>query len=151
MTDQKVIGKKSKAYGYNYTSLGDIALEGLEIPKMRIKRLEGDDYIEYLDGEEWQLGARIITPEMKGANEAQRYGSGLTYARRYTTLMALQLACDDDKKIEEASFDLQKALKDIKSAKTLERLTDIYSRTPEKYKKDVIPELTLRKKELGES
>ena len=37
---------------------------------------------------------------MKGSNSAQRYGSAITYARRYTTLLALSLACDDDKKIE---------------------------------------------------
>ena len=37
---------------------------------------------------------------MKSMNEAQRYGSGLTYARRYSVLMFLGLVCDEDKKLE---------------------------------------------------
>ena len=33
-------------------------------------------------------------------NESQRYGSALTYARRYTTLLALQLCSGEDAEIE---------------------------------------------------
>lgn len=38
-------------------------------------------------------------------NAAQLYGSALTYARRYTVLMALGLSCDDDKVVENLNAD----------------------------------------------
>lgn len=97
-----IVANKSKAYGYNYASLGDIAQQGFQIPKMKTGTEDGREYVFYYDSElkEWIRGALVVVPEMKGMNTAQQYGSALTYARRYTTLMALSLACDDDKKLE---------------------------------------------------
>ena len=97
-----IVANKSKAYGYNYASLGDIASQGFPIPKMKTGSEDGKEYVYYYDAElkEWTRGAEIVIPQMKSMNEAQRYGSALTYARRYTTLMALSLACDDDKALE---------------------------------------------------
>ena len=97
-----IVANKSKAYGYNYASLGDIAQQGFQIPKMKTGTEDGKEYVFYYDAElkEWTRGALVVVPEMKGMNTAQQYGSALTYARRYTTLMALSLACDDDKKLE---------------------------------------------------
>jgi len=97
-----IVANKSKAYGYNYASLGDIAQQGFQIPKMKTGSEDGREYVFYYDAElkEWIRGALVVVPEMKGMNTAQQYGSALTYARRYTTLMALSLACDDDKKLE---------------------------------------------------
>ena len=102
MTDKNVVANKSKAYGYNYASLGDIALQGFQIPKMKTGTEEGKEYVYCYDPElkEWIRGAEIIIPQMKSMNEAQRYGSGLTYARRYSVLMFLGLVCDEDKKLE---------------------------------------------------
>ena len=101
MTD-KIVANTSKAYGYNYASLSDIANQGFTIPKMKTGTDVEKEYVYYYDAElkEWVRGAEIVVPEMKGSNSAQRYGSAITYARRYTTLLALSLACDDDKKIE---------------------------------------------------
>ena len=107
----KIVKNTSKAgsgsYGYNYASLADIMEQGHEIPKMRIRNVftpDGSQYIgdwlEYFDGKEWQLGSRIIDAELKGMNPMQSRGSAETYARRYTTLMALQLAGQDDKAVE---------------------------------------------------
>ena len=60
-------------------------------------------YIEcteaYVNGS-WERGARIVIPSGHKMNEAQAYGSALTYARRYTALSVLGIACDDDNKIE---------------------------------------------------
>ena len=97
-----IVANKSKAYGYNYASLGDIASQGFPIPKMKTGSEDGKEYVYYYDAElkEWTRGAEIVIPQMKSMNEAQRYGSALTYARRYTTLMALSLVCDEDKKLE---------------------------------------------------
>lgn len=147
MSETKLIKNSSKAFNYNYASLGDIVKQGFEIPKMRLARIDGEDFIEYFDKEikEWQLGARIVVPDMKGSNDAQCYGSALTYARRYTALMALSLVCDDDVKIEttskeqrdsntnrKAKFDLHEADERIKKATTPEEVRKIYAEAPEK-------------------
>lgn len=100
MTDVKVVKNESAGYGYSYASLGDIAKQGFTIPKMKTGTEDGRDFVYYLDGNEWIRGAEIVIPESKQMNTAQIYGAALTYARRYTTLMAMQLACDDDKEIE---------------------------------------------------
>ena len=124
----KIIGNKSTGYNYSYSSLADIVIAGYELPPMRIATLTntaGDPVIvdgapvEYIevqrqfgrtraDGEiemmtEWVKGARVVLP--KGAknnsmNDAQLYGSAITYARRYTAMMLFGIACDDDDKLE---------------------------------------------------
>ena len=99
--------KRNKdGYGYKYTDLAQIH-EYLESNKMRyiqkVERLDGDDYIftkRYIDGkweEEWLQGCRIVQAVLVGKNNpAQEQGSALTYARRYSLLMAFGLACEDD-------------------------------------------------------
>lgn len=101
--NKKIVKNNSKGYGYNYAALSDIAEQGFDIPKMKTGTENERDYVFYFDKElnEWVRGAEIVIPEgTKGMNKAQLYGSAVTYARRYTTLMALQLSCDDDKKLE---------------------------------------------------
>lgn len=98
-----IVKNESEGYGYNYASLGDIVKQGYTLPKMKTATDEGCEYVFYFDVElnEWIRGARLVVPENKGMNKAQLYGSALTYARRYTALMALQLACADDEAIED--------------------------------------------------
>lgn len=109
----KIVKNSSKAgggsYGFTYASLGDMAKQGVDVPKMRthIERnpitgnIDGE-YIEYFDGKEWQIGSRIVKTELRGGgNAAQQYGASLTYARRYTTAMAAAIATDDDTKVEQ--------------------------------------------------
>ncbi len=108
----KIVGNKSSGYNYKYTSLGDLVLAGVELPPMRVAVLtnnEGEpvivncqpvEYIEAQIDNEWIRGARIVIPSGNKMNEAQAYGSALTYARRYTSLTILGIACDDDNKIE---------------------------------------------------
>ena len=107
--ENKIVANTSKAYGYNYAALSDIAKQGFTIPKMKTGTEGEREYVYYFDTEinEWIRGAEIVIPEniiskdgKNKMNKAQLYGSALTYARRYTCLLALQLACDDDKKIE---------------------------------------------------
>lgn len=120
----KIIGNKSTGYNYSYTSLADLVIAGYDLPPMRVAVLTNNagepvivdgapvEYIEALiksvdafggESELWVRGARVVLP--KGAknnsmNDAQLYGSAITYARRYTAMMMFGIACDDDDKLE---------------------------------------------------
>lgn len=105
-----VIKNNSKARNYNYASLSDIALQGYTIPKMKTESEYEDEFVYYYDEDlkEWIRGAKVVIPEAilnrEGKpvmNAAQLYGSALTYARRYTALLALQLCCSDDSNLED--------------------------------------------------
>lgn len=98
--------KNVNGYNYKYTDLSQIH-EWLEENGMRyiqrIARDDGDDYIEtkrFIDGkweEEWIRGSRVVQATLKGTNNpAQEQGSALTYARRYSVLMAFGLSTTDD-------------------------------------------------------
>ena len=107
-SEQNVVKTASKAgsgsYGFSYASLSDLAKQGVKIPKMRVAVIDGQQFVEYFDGQEWQIGAQVITDfESRGMNKAQAYGSALTYARRYTVQLAECVAVDDDKNVENAS------------------------------------------------
>lgn len=143
-TMPKIVGNKSSGYNYKYTSLGDLVLAGVELPVMRVAVLvdnegkpviENGQPVEYVEafierrdeqghfvGGEWLRGARVVIPSGNKMNEAQAYGAALTYARRYTALMLLGIACDDDNKIEVHSkeesdaqilVNVEKELKDL--------------------------------------
>ena len=108
---ENIVTNDSSGYGYKYASLSDIAKQGFIIPKMKTGTEGEKEYVYYLDPEAggWIRGAEIVIPVSKGLNKAQLYGSALTYARRYTTLMALSLACDDDQFIEDLKPEEKKA------------------------------------------
>ena len=107
-----VVVNSSQGYGYSYASLSDIANQGFEIPLMKTETdpVSLKDYVYWRDEKtnEWIRGAEIVVPESPKSqngkdkmNAAQLYGAALTYARRYTVLMANCLATDDDKGIDE--------------------------------------------------
>ena len=97
----KIVTTASQGYNYNYASLGDIARAGYQIPLMRIKPTELGEFIEYKDDAgEWQIGAKIVIPQMAKSNDAQMYGAAVTYARRVTAQLALGIVCSDDEKVE---------------------------------------------------
>ena len=106
-----IVKAESQAQRYNYASLSDIAKQGYRIPKMNTgtDAVSMRDYVYYYDDElkVWVRGAEIVVPSpilnnqgKATMNEAQLYGSALTYARRYTVMMSLGLVCDDDKELE---------------------------------------------------
>lgn len=103
--------KNREGYGYKYTDLAQIH-NYLEENSLRytqfIQKIEGEDYVftqKYIldkekgfikDGEPLQ-GCRVVNATLNGkSNPAQEQGSALTYARRYSLLMAYGLATEDD-------------------------------------------------------
>lgn len=141
----KIIKAASTGYNYKFASLADIVMQGYDLPRMRVAVHEGVDYIEYFDGKEWNLGAKVVPLENKSNNAAQNYGASLSYARRYTALMALQLATSDDDLVE---FDTTKISEVLGQALTVDQLNEIYQTVPDRYKNSVKKAFTNRKKEL---
>lgn len=97
--------KNAEGYGYNYTDLSEIHnyLEGIGATYYQyIEPIDGNDYImtvPIIDGEEKppRRGCRVINATLSGkSNPAQENGSALTYARRYSLLMAFGLSTTDD-------------------------------------------------------
>jgi hypothetical protein len=101
--------KKNKdGYGYKYTELAEIH-NYLEKNNMKYyqeietNEANGQDYImtyRYIDGkweEKPKRGCKVVDATLQGIkNPAQEQGSALTYARRYSLLMAFGLATEDD-------------------------------------------------------
>ena len=103
---KNTIAKKTEGYGYKYTELADINKYCLEnnityYQEVETCEINQQDYIiTYLnqDGETTKhRGCQIVKAILSGIkNPVQEYGSSLTYCRRYSLLMALGLATEDD-------------------------------------------------------
>lgn len=97
--------KNGSKYSYQYVDIAQIH-DYLEQNNMSyyqyIDRIDNDDYImtvKIIDGKEQQAlrGARVVDATLYGNdNPAQKQGSAITYARRYSLLMAFGLATEDD-------------------------------------------------------
>ena len=97
--------KSGNKYSYQYVDIAQIH-EYLEENKMSyyqyIDRIDDDDYImtvKIIDGVEQKplRGSRVVDATLFGNdNPAQKQGSALTYARRYSLLMAFGLATEDN-------------------------------------------------------
>jgi uncharacterized protein (DUF3820 family) len=92
-------------YSYKYVDIAQIH-EYLAQNNMSYyqytERIDNDDYImtvKIINGEEKPAlrGCRVVDATLQGIkNPAQEQGSALTYARRYSLLMAFGLATEDD-------------------------------------------------------
>ena len=97
--------KTGNKYSYQYVDIAQIH-EYLEENNMSyyqyIDRIDNDDYImtvKIIDGVEQKplRGSRVVDATLYGNdNPAQKQGSALTYARRYSLLMAFGLATEDN-------------------------------------------------------
>ena len=102
---EKILNKNKEGYSYKYTDIAEIH-RYLEQNNMSyyqyIERIDNDDYVmtvKCINGEyqEPLRGCRVVNATLSGIkNPAQEQGSALTYARRYSLLMAFGLATDDD-------------------------------------------------------
>ena len=103
---KSTIAKKSEGYGYKYTELADINkyCEDNNIryyQEIETNEINQKDYIiTYITKDEETTkhrGCQIVEARLSGINNpVQAYGSSLTYCRRYSLLMALGLATEDD-------------------------------------------------------
>lgn len=103
---KSTIAKKTEGYGYKYTELADINKycedNGIRYyQETETSDINQQDYIiTYLiqNGETTKhRGCQIVEATLQGIkNPVQEYGSSLTYCRRYSLLMALGLATEDD-------------------------------------------------------
>ena len=103
---KSTIAKKTEGYGYKYTELADINKYCEEnsiryYQEIETSEINQKDYIiTYLvvNGETTKhRGCQIVEAILSGIkNPVQEYGSSLTYCRRYSLLMALGLATEDD-------------------------------------------------------
>jgi len=100
------ISKNKEGYGYKYTELAEINKYCEEngityYQETETNEINQEDYIiTYVtqNGETTKhRGCKIVQAILSGIkNPVQEYGSSLTYCRRYSLLMALGLATDDD-------------------------------------------------------
>ena len=101
----KIPTKNGNDYSYQYVDIAQIHgyLEANNMSYYQyIDTVNGNDYImtvKIINGEEKPAlrGARIVDATLYGNdNPAQKQGSAITYARRYSLLMAFGLATEDD-------------------------------------------------------
>ena len=105
---ETILNKNSDGYGYKYTDIAEIHkyLEenGMKYyQEIQTSEINGFDYImtyRFINGK-WEeipkRGCKVVDATLQGIkNPAQEQGSALTYARRYSLLMAFGLATDDD-------------------------------------------------------
>lgn len=104
----QVFTKKGTNYAYQYTDLATIheEMERQSITYYQYTDFDEKAQADYIytvlkhgDADEGKplRGVKIVAGEtLAGGNAAQQYGSALTYARRYSLLMALGWATEDD-------------------------------------------------------
>lgn len=164
------IKTNSEGYGYKYTDIAGIHefLEKTEQSYFQeIETTDGQDYvITHIldkDGKEVRTvrGSRVVQATLSGkANPAQEHGSSLTYARRYSLLLAFGLATEDDDAASltgatetnapKGRIDFAKVRADIKGADSREAVETLFKAVPANLQQYFVEDCRKRTVELGE-
>lgn len=155
MAEVTRIKKKKDGYGYKYTELSQINeyCESNNIDyyqEIETCDINGEDYmITYIseDGKEYKKhkGCKIVEAVLSGIkNPVQEYGSSLTYCRRYSLLMALGLATEDDDgvSLNGASKNEKASEKQIETLKKIFKTEEMIKKFLDKYKLDKIEDVS---------
>lgn len=189
MASNSILKKGKDGYGYRYTEIAQIneylASIGISY-KQYIEREDGEEYIYTIaideDGtkSEPMRGCRILTGVMVDkygkptANIMQDYGASVTYARRYSLMLAFGLATTDtdgltkdeieakeqEKKAKESkkpakNTNTQERRKNVSQAKTEapkdkpNKVTEVFVMTQERI--DMVDELLFYAEQVGKS
>lgn len=172
-----IVKKNTQGYNYKYADLAQIheylESEGLRYTQYIETLVAGTEAIDYVhtiiyskdkDGK-WVKGddlrgCRVVNAELQGkSNSAQEAGSGLTYARRYSLLLAFGLATDDDDAESltrppktsqgQSQIDFAKVRANIKEATTMEELNQAVKNIPEPLKKYFVDDYNKMKEKLN--
>ena len=137
--------KNVSGYGYNYTDLGtliDIVKPVLTHNNMTLIQGQGIENntpviittIYHSSGEFIRSYLPIITPKTQGQNDAQDFGSGITYARRYAISSMLFICSEDD--TDGNSPMLLSELGRIRKTRTIDEIDMFFSENHERWLKD---------------
>lgn len=137
----KALKKNAKGDGYNYTDLTAIhnylESQGLSYYQYVETDAAGNDYIVTIKinekGEESKpiRGCRIVQATLSGkSNPVQEQGSALTYARRYSLLLAYGLCTTDDdaESLSRPSAETQKAINELYSCVSIAELQKVWGK-----------------------
>ena len=182
-----VVAKNTQGYGYKYADLAQIHAyleeNGLRYTQYVETLTCGTELVDYIhtiiyekdkDGAFQKVGdfrgCRVINASLSGkTNPAQEQGSGLTYARRYSLLMAFGLATDDDDAESLTApkvagnttsrtqtyagnsnrIDFATVRANIKTATTIEELKDAVKDVPEPLKKYFVDDYNKKVMEIN--
>lgn len=128
---KNMTAKIGEKYGYKYTDLAQVnkALFEMGITYYQyIENYNGADYImtvPIINGEEQppRRGCKLVDAELRGvSNPVQEYGSAITYCRRYSLLMCMGLATEDN---DAQGFSKPKELK--ATPNQLKKIRELYT------------------------
>ena len=158
MATNNNVKKNMQGYGYKYTDLAAINdflhSQGIGYSQyVETSEVNGEDYIYTVPVVEGvaqppRRGCMIPKATLSGkSNPAQEYGSALTYARRYSLLLAFGLATEDDdaESLTRKEADAPILITDnqkTKLFKELERTGISETAVLDRYKKTNVDELT---------